>query len=61
MPIACAQYRIKGLICRVHMHSSRCNEYNRLNADNCDIRISEEEWGIIRAEQEQLQERLAAI
>jgi hypothetical protein len=61
MPIACAQYRIKSLIYRMHMHSSRYNKYNYSNADNCDIQISKEEWGIIRAEQEQLQERLAAI
>jgi hypothetical protein len=43
MPVACARCRIKGLIYRVHMHSSRYNKYNYLNADNCDIRISEEE------------------
>jgi hypothetical protein len=61
MPVACARCRTKGLVCRVHVHSGRCNECNRSNADNCDIRISEEEWGIIRTEREQLQERLAAI
>jgi hypothetical protein len=37
MLIACAQYCIKDLIYRVHMHSSRYNKYNRSNADNCDI------------------------
>jgi hypothetical protein len=61
MPVACARCRTKGLICRVHVHLGCCNECNCSNADNCDIRISEEEWGIIQVEREQLQERLAAI
>jgi hypothetical protein len=61
MPVACRNCRSSGLVCRVHIRSGRCNECNRHNLKNCNIRISEKEWSLIRQERERLQARLEAI
>jgi hypothetical protein len=61
MPVACRNCRVAGLVCRVHVRLGRCNECNRRNLKSCNIRISENEWVLIRQERERLQARLGAI
>lgn len=61
MPVACRNCRAAGLTCRVHVRSGRCNECNRRNLKNCNIRISESEWSVILEEKKQLQARLESL
>jgi hypothetical protein len=61
MPVTCQNCRVAGLVCRVHVRSGRCNECNQRNLKSCNIRISENEWVLIRQERERLQARLEAI
>jgi hypothetical protein len=61
MPVACRNCRIANRVCRVHVRSGRCNECNRSNAKDCNIKISENEWSVIKAEKDRLQARLDAL
>ena len=61
MPVACSNCREAGLVCRVHVRSGRCNECNRANRKNCNIRVSADEWSVIKAEKDRLQSRLAEL
>jgi hypothetical protein len=61
MPVSCHNCRRQNLVCRVHVRSGRCNECNRSNAKDCNIRISENEWSVIKEEKDRLQARLEAL
>jgi hypothetical protein len=61
MPVACRNCRDQGLVCKVHVQSGRCNECNRKNSKTCNIRISANEWAVIREERERLLARREAI
>jgi septal ring factor EnvC (AmiA/AmiB activator) len=61
MPVACSNCRSAGLVCKVHVRSGRCNECNRSNAKNCNIRISENEWNSILEDRRRLQARLEEL
>jgi hypothetical protein len=60
MPVACRNCRIAGVVCKVHVRSGRCNECNRHNLKTCNIRISANEWSVIREERERLIARAEA-
>jgi predicted metal-dependent hydrolase len=61
MPVACRNCQADGLVCQVHVQSGRCSECNRKNSKTCNIRVSANEWVVIREERECLLARREAI
>jgi len=63
MPIACLNCMLDGVAneCRIHPRSGRCNNCHRKNSQDCNIRITEEEWQELLQEKRRLQERELAL
>ena len=61
MPIAYRNYRLAGLVYKVHIRLGRCNKYNYYNLLDCNIRISKSEWESIKEEKVRLQRRLEEV
>ena len=61
MPIAYRNYRLTGLVYKVHIRSGQCNEYNRRNLLDYNIRISKSKQESIKEEKIRLQRRLEEV
>lgn len=63
MPIACSNCMFDGVAneCRIHPLSGWCDSCSRQNAQECNIRITEEEWQELLQEKHRLREREIAL
>ena len=50
--------RVNKKVCRVYVRSSRCNECNRSNFSDCDIRVTSNEFSKLARERKSLVSRI---
>lgn len=50
----CSSCRNAKRVCRVHIRSGKCGECVRRGRSDCDVRVSESEWGVLQREHEKL-------